>query len=131
MYAGTAPQRVAAGQRVWNPRKPRDRQACADRVTGAQQRAQVRAMHRPQWRGDQMIPAPMLAGTTLARDLSAGSNVYRRAAHRLSTRSEAVAAKGLVIRTMLRGASRPSQTTDDNRVAVTETRSAGEARPGC
>jgi hypothetical protein len=59
VHAGRAAQRVAALQGLRHPRQSRHGQAGTDGVAGAEQRAEVEAMHRPERRDDDVIPAPM------------------------------------------------------------------------
>lgn len=72
-------------QCLGHPGQSRHRQARADRVAGAQQRAEIGAVLGPQRRPDPMVPAGMRVSSSLAPDLAAASDARR--AHRCSART--------------------------------------------
>ena len=82
VHAGGTPQRVPPGQRLRHPRQAGHCQAGADRITRAQERTEVGPVHRPQRRGDQVIPAAMPAGSALPGDITRGPDPDPGAAHR-------------------------------------------------
>src|SRR6185369_13888496 len=77
VHAGGLLQRVTAGERLVYPAERRDREARPDGVTGTQQRAEVRAVQRPEGCRDEMPPASVPARTPSRPDLPRGPDPDR------------------------------------------------------
>src|SRR6266536_4744879 len=86
VHATGSAQGVTPGDSLVDPPERRYRKTGADRVAGAQQGTEVRAVHRPQRGSDQVSPTAMGAGSACGPQILAGPDSDRRAHQRRASR---------------------------------------------
>ena len=77
VHTGRSTQGVAAGQRLADPRPPRDGETGADRVARSQQCAEIDLVLRPEGRDDQMVPTRVRSAPALLTQFAASSHPWR------------------------------------------------------